>query len=131
MASNTSIEVTPSTVQQESYADYSALLLLPVAAVVAHQYSKKQMRKLGRKMMWQLLKTKVKSMLSFKGKNENVAATKNISDSNFDWFGIWNNIQLYCWVICFCTFPSCSCSYSFCKSRSWLIRVITKNELAK
>jgi hypothetical protein len=70
MASNTSIEVTPSTVQQESYAGYSALLLLPVAAVVAHQYSKKQMRKLGRKMLWQLLKTKVKSMLSFKGKNK-------------------------------------------------------------
>ena len=66
MASNTSLEVTPSTVQQESYTDYSALLLLPVAAVVAHQYSKKQMRKLGRKMTWQLLKTKVKSMFSFK-----------------------------------------------------------------
>ena len=71
MASNTNIEVTPSTVHQESYADYSALLLLPLAAVVAHQYSKKQMRKLGRKMLWQLLKVKVKSMFSFKGKNEN------------------------------------------------------------
>jgi hypothetical protein len=71
MASNTSIEVIPSTVQQESYADYSALLLLPLAAVVAHQYSKKQMRKLGRKMMWQLLKMKAKSMFSFKDKNEN------------------------------------------------------------
>lgn len=73
MASNTRIEVTPSTVQQESYADYSALLLLPLAAVVAHQYSKKQMRKLGRKMMWQLFKTKVKSMLSFeKGKGSGI-----------------------------------------------------------
>jgi ABC-type uncharacterized transport system fused permease/ATPase subunit len=71
MASNTSIEVTQPTVQQESYADYSALLLLPIAAVVAHQYSKKQMRKLGRKMLWQLLKMKVKSMFSFKRKNEN------------------------------------------------------------
>ena len=66
MATNTSVKVTPSTVQQESYADYSALLLLPVAAVVAHQYSKKQMRKLGRKMLWQLLKMKVRSKLSFK-----------------------------------------------------------------
>ena len=66
MASNTNIEVTPSTVHQESYADYSALLLLPLAAVAVHQYSKKQMRKLGRKMLWQLLKTKVKSMFSFK-----------------------------------------------------------------
>ena len=70
MVSNTSIEVTSPIAQQESYADYSALLLLPLAAVVAHQYSKKQMRKLGRKMLWQLLKTKVKSMFSFKGKKE-------------------------------------------------------------
>ena len=71
MASNTSMEVIPSTVHQESYADYSALLLLPLAAVVAHQYSKRKMRKLGRKMFWQLLKVRVKSMFSFKGKNEN------------------------------------------------------------
>ena len=68
MASNTSVEVTLSTsvIQKEIPADYSALLLLPVAAVVAYQYSKKQMRKLGRKMLWQLLKMKVRSMLSFK-----------------------------------------------------------------
>ena len=70
MASNTSIEITPSTKQQTAYSDYSALLLLPMAAVIAYQYSKKKMRKLGRKMMWQLLKAKVKSMLSFKGKNK-------------------------------------------------------------
>ena len=69
MASNTSIEVTPSTEQQEAYSDYSALLLLPLAAMVAYQYSKKQMRKLGRKMMWQLMKLKLKSMFSFKRKN--------------------------------------------------------------
>ncbi|MGF2414140.1 hypothetical protein [Ferruginibacter sp.] len=68
MVSNTSIEITPSikAIQKEVLADYSALLLLPVAAVAAHQYSKKQMRKLGRKMLWQLLKMKVRSMLSFK-----------------------------------------------------------------
>jgi hypothetical protein len=71
MASNTSIEITPSTtvIQKEVPVDYSALLLLPVAVVAAHQYSKKQMRKLGRKMMWQLMKLKLKSMFSFKGKN--------------------------------------------------------------
>jgi hypothetical protein len=68
MVSAASIEVTPSTPPQQSYADYAALLLLPMAAVVAHQYSKKQLRKLGRKMMWQLLKTKVKSMFSFQKK---------------------------------------------------------------
>ena len=68
MVSNARIEITPSTtaIQNEVSVDYSALLLLPVAAVAAHQYSKKQMRKLGRKMLWQLLKMKVRSMLSFK-----------------------------------------------------------------
>jgi hypothetical protein len=76
MASYTSIEVTQPTVQQESYADFSALLLLPLAAVVAHQYSKKQMRKLGRKMMWQLLKTKVKSMLLLKKGSGNKSGIK-------------------------------------------------------
>lgn len=72
MVSNTSIEITLSAkaIQNEIPADYSALLLLPLAAVVAHQYSKKQMRKLGRKMMWQLMKLKLKSMFSFKGKKE-------------------------------------------------------------
>ena len=71
MVSNTSIEITPSrtVIQKEVPADYSALLLLPVAVVAAHQYSKKQMRKLGRKMIWQLMKLKLKSMFSFKGKN--------------------------------------------------------------
>lgn len=78
MVSNTSIEITPSatTIQKEAPAGYSALLLLPVAVVAAHQYSKKQMRKLGRKMMWQLLKTKVKSMLSFKKGSGNKSGIK-------------------------------------------------------
>lgn len=76
MSSYTSIEVTPSTEKQEPSTDYSALLLLPVAAVVAHQYSKKQMRKLGRKMMWQLLKTKVKSIFSFKKGSEKKSGIK-------------------------------------------------------
>jgi hypothetical protein len=68
MVSNTRSEITPSiwAIQRDVPADYSALFLLPVAVVAAHQYSKKQMRKLGRKMLWQLLKMKVKSMLSFK-----------------------------------------------------------------
>lgn len=71
MVSNSSIEITPSitVIEKEIPADYSALLLLPVAAVAAHQYSKKQLRKLGRKMLWQLMKLKLKSMFSFKKKN--------------------------------------------------------------
>ncbi len=71
MVSNSSIEITPSitVIEKVMPADYSALLLLPVAAVAAHQYSKKQMRKLGRKMLWQLMKLKLKSMFSFKKKN--------------------------------------------------------------
>lgn len=76
MAIKTTIEITPTTVQQKSYTDYSALLLLPLAVVAAHQYSKKQMRKLGRKMMWQLLKTKVKSMFSFKKGSGNKSGIK-------------------------------------------------------
>lgn len=66
MVSNTSVVITPVAAQQQTPADYTPLLLLPVAIMAAHQYSKKQMRKLGRKMMWQLLKAKVKSMFSFK-----------------------------------------------------------------
>ena len=80
MVSNTSIEVTPSTVQQEAYSDYSALLLLPLAAVVAHQYSKKQMRKLGRKMMWQLMKLKLKSMANPAGFKETKEKVQGIVD---------------------------------------------------
>jgi hypothetical protein len=68
MVSNTSIEITPATANmpQEVSADYSALLLLPVAAIAAHQYTKKQLRKAGRKMMWQLVTMKIKSIFSFK-----------------------------------------------------------------
>jgi hypothetical protein len=71
MVSNTSTKATAAIVaiQKEIPADYSALLLLPLAAVAAQQYSKKIMRKLGRKMMWQLLKTKLRSLLSFKKGN--------------------------------------------------------------
>ncbi len=68
MVSNTKIEITPAApaLQKEVSADYSALLLLPVAAIAVHQYTKKQLRKAGRKMMWQLVKMKIKSLFSFK-----------------------------------------------------------------
>lgn len=68
MVSSTTVELTPATsvLQKEIPADYSALLLLPVAAMIVHQYTKKQMRKAGRKMTWQLLKMKFKSLFSFK-----------------------------------------------------------------
>ncbi|MGG9962049.1 hypothetical protein [Ferruginibacter sp. SUN106] len=63
---STVIEVNPATVQQESYADYSALLLLPVVAALAFHYSKKQMRKAKRKMFWQFVKEEWKSKFSSK-----------------------------------------------------------------
>jgi hypothetical protein len=68
MVSSRTVELTPATsvLQKEIPADYSALLLLPVAAIAVHQYTKKQMRKAGRKMMWQLVKMKIKSLFSFK-----------------------------------------------------------------
>ncbi len=66
MVSSTSIEITPTATQKEAPADYSALLLLPIAAIAVHQYSKKQMRGLERKMRWQFFKTELKSMLRFK-----------------------------------------------------------------
>jgi hypothetical protein len=71
MVSDTCIEITPSAtvIQKEIPAYYSALLLLPLVAIAAHQFSKKQMRKLGRKMLWQSFKMKVRSMLSFKKGN--------------------------------------------------------------
>ena len=49
-------------------ADYSPLLLLPVAATVAYHYSKKQMRKARHKMLWQIMKMKLKDMFSFRKK---------------------------------------------------------------
>lgn len=64
---STSIGANPSTVQQESYDDYSALLLLPLVATLVFQYSKKQMRKAKRKMFWQLAKEQWK--LKFSSKN--------------------------------------------------------------
>lgn len=68
MVSSTTAELTPATsvIQKEIPTDYSALLLLPVAVAAVHQYTKKQMRKAGRKMAWQLVKQKIKAMLSFK-----------------------------------------------------------------
>jgi uncharacterized membrane protein len=63
------IAVNPLNKTPETVADYSPLLLLPFAAIAAYHFSKKQMRKAKNKMMWQLMKLKLKSMFSFKGKN--------------------------------------------------------------
>jgi hypothetical protein len=46
-------------------ANYAPLLLVPLAAAVTHHYSKKQMRKMKRKMLWQMLSSKM-----FKGKGK-------------------------------------------------------------
>ena len=68
MVSSTSVALTPVTtgIQKNMPVDYAALLLLPLAAVTVHLYTKRQMRKAGRKVMWQLAKMKIKSLLSFK-----------------------------------------------------------------
>lgn len=63
------IAVNPLHKTQEPAADYSPLLLLPFAAIAAHHFTKKQLRKVKNKMMWQLMKLKLKSMFSFKRKN--------------------------------------------------------------
>ena len=57
--SNTATEINTS-------ADYSPLLLLPLAAAVAFHYTKKQLRVAKRKMVWQIMKMKLKSLFSFK-----------------------------------------------------------------
>ncbi|MCX6206266.1 MAG: hypothetical protein NTZ19_08455 [Bacteroidetes bacterium] len=66
MISSTRVETTPIATQKEVSSNYSSLLLLPIAAVAIHQYSKRQMRGLERKMKWQMIKANLKSMLHFK-----------------------------------------------------------------
>lgn len=66
MISSTRVETTPIATQKEVSSNYSPLLLLPIAAVAIHQYSKRQMRGLERKMQWQLFKANLKSILQFK-----------------------------------------------------------------
>lgn len=66
MLSSTRVETTPIATQKDVTTNYSSLLLLPIAAVAVHQYSKRQMRGFERKMRWQLMKADLKSMLSFK-----------------------------------------------------------------
>jgi hypothetical protein len=50
---------------------YAPILLLALAALAAHHYSKKQMRGLKRKMMWQLLKGMFKNKSSLKKSDGN------------------------------------------------------------
>jgi hypothetical protein len=71
MAINSSTLLTPSNPKAatESPADYSPLLLLPLATAVVYYQTKKQMRNAKRKLGWQLLKLKLKSLFSFKRKN--------------------------------------------------------------
>lgn len=68
MALNSSTVIHSSTpvIETDSPADYSPLLLLPVAAAVAFHYSKKHLRKAKRKMAWQVMKMNLKSLFSFK-----------------------------------------------------------------
>lgn len=66
MIPSTNIEIVPIATHKEVSADYSALMLIPIAAVAIHYYSKKQMRVLERKMRWQLIKADLKSMFSLK-----------------------------------------------------------------
>lgn len=66
MTYHTVVAVTPAKTASESASDYSALLLLPLAAVAFHHYTKKQMRKAKHKMLWQLLKLQLKALFSFK-----------------------------------------------------------------
>ena len=68
MTHQTIIAVNPLNNTPEPAADYSPLLLLPFAAIAAHHFTKKQLRKAKNKMMWQLMKLKLKSMFSFKRK---------------------------------------------------------------
>ncbi len=70
MTNHTVIAVNPLHQTPESAADYSSLLLLPFAAIAAHHFTKKQLRKAKNKIMWQLMKLKLKAMFSFKGKKE-------------------------------------------------------------
>jgi hypothetical protein len=64
MLSSTRVETIPMATQKEVTTNYSSLLLLPIAALAIHQYSKRQMRGLERKMKWQLIKADLKSMFS-------------------------------------------------------------------
>jgi uncharacterized membrane protein YoaK (UPF0700 family) len=70
MTHHNAISVTPINKASESAVDYSPLLLLSFAAIAAHHLTKKQLRKAKSKMMWQVLKLKLKSIFSFKGKKE-------------------------------------------------------------
>jgi hypothetical protein len=59
------------TVANETANDYSPLILLPLLVIAGLGLSKKQLRKTKRKMLWQALKTEVKSLFSSKEKNSN------------------------------------------------------------
>jgi fatty acid desaturase len=74
MAHISSTVITPSNPKTEiqSPADFSPLLLLPLVTAVAYHYSKKQMRKSKRKMVWQLMKMKLKSMFSGSDKKKSL-----------------------------------------------------------
>jgi hypothetical protein len=56
MATKTSMAITPSNTGKEIPTDYSFLFLLPLAAVAVHHFTKKQLRRVRRKMLWLGLK---------------------------------------------------------------------------
>ncbi|MEQ1799636.1 MAG: hypothetical protein ABL872_16895 [Lacibacter sp.] len=61
--------VNPKTVI-ESHADYSPLLLLPIAAAVVYNSSTKKLRNTKRKLGWQVMNLQLKSMLLFRGRKK-------------------------------------------------------------
>ncbi len=46
-------------VTETNLVDYMPLLLLPIAAAVTYHYSKRQLRKMKRKMLWQIINSKM------------------------------------------------------------------------
>jgi len=70
MISNTTISLPPVNTEKETVKDYSPLLLLPLAAVALHQYTKKQLRKARHKMLWQFMKLQLRSLFSPKGRKK-------------------------------------------------------------
>lgn len=67
------ITSTHAAASKEMPTTFSSLLLLSLAAVAAHGYSKKQLRTAKYKMAWQLFKMEFKNLFSFSNKKSNRA----------------------------------------------------------
>lgn len=62
--------------------DYSPLLLFAFAATATYHFSKKQMRKMARKMAWQMVKAKFKNMFTSKKNRKSPHA-----ENSYGWLG--------------------------------------------